>query len=45
MTLLAKDKNVVVPGQILAEGMDFLPSFGTYRKNDKIIVDIRPGFE
>ncbi len=31
-----QDKEIVVPGQLLAEGMDFLPSYGTYRKEDKI---------
>jgi exosome complex component RRP4 len=31
-----KDKDVVVPGEILAEGMDYLPSFGTYRLGDDI---------
>lgn len=35
--LLVKDKDVVVPGQVLAKGMDFLPSHGTYRQNDNII--------
>jgi exosome complex component RRP4 len=37
--LLVKDKDIVVPGQILAEGFDFLPSYGTYRKEDKIIAN------
>jgi exosome complex component RRP4 len=32
-----KDKEVVVPGEELAIGMDFLPSFGTYREGDKIL--------
>lgn len=31
-----KDKDVVVPGEILAAGMDYLPSFGTYRLGDDI---------
>lgn len=35
--LLIKEKEIVVPGEDLAEGMDFLPSMGTYRDNDKII--------
>lgn len=35
-TLLVKDKDVVVPGEVLAEGMEYLPSQGTYRKDDKI---------
>jgi exosome complex component RRP4 len=33
----ANDKEVVVPGETLATGMDFLPSFGTYREGDKIL--------
>ena len=35
--LLVNDREVVVPGEILAEGMDFLPGNGTYRDNDKIL--------
>lgn len=34
--LLIENKQVVVPGQVLAEGMEYLPSHGTYRKEDKI---------
>ncbi|MBT7902873.1 RNA-binding protein [Candidatus Woesearchaeota archaeon] len=34
--LLIQDKTVVVPGEVLANGMDYLPSFGTYRENDRI---------
>ena len=34
-----KDKDVVVPGEVLACGMDFLPANGTYRKDDKIIAE------
>lgn len=37
--LLVKDKEIVVPGDVLAEGMDYLPSFGTYRSGDKIIAN------
>jgi len=37
--LLVKDKEVVVPGEIIAEGMDYLPSFGTYRKEQRIIAN------
>lgn len=37
--LLAKEKEVVVPGEVLAEGLDYLPSFGTYRKDDKIMAN------
>lgn len=35
--LLAKSKDVVVPGEVLAEGIDYLPSFGTYRLGQNII--------
>lgn len=35
--LLVKDKTVVVPGDNLAEGMDYLPGFGTYRLGEQII--------
>ena len=34
--LLVQDKEVVVPGQVLAKGMEYLPSFGTYRLDDTI---------
>lgn len=34
--LLAKDHEVVVPGEVLADGMEYLPSHGTYRLGDKI---------
>jgi exosome complex component RRP4 len=34
--LLIKARDVVVPGEGLAEGMDFLPSNGTYREGDRI---------
>ncbi|MBT3985556.1 KH domain-containing protein [archaeon] len=35
--LLIEDKQVVVPGDILAEGMDYLPSYGTQRVGEQII--------
>ena len=35
--LIIKEKEIVVPGDVLAEGMDYLPAQGTYRKDDKII--------
>jgi len=31
-----KDKEVVIPGQLLAEGMDFVPTGEAYREDDKI---------
>jgi exosome complex component RRP4 len=34
-----KDRDIVVPGQVLAEGMDFLPSYGTYRLENKILAN------
>lgn len=34
--LLVEEKQVVVPGEILAKGMDFLPNVGTYRKGEDI---------
>lgn len=36
--LLAKDKEIVVPGEEVALGLDYLPSSGTYRDKDKIVV-------
>ncbi|MBW2975607.1 exosome complex protein Rrp4 [Candidatus Woesearchaeota archaeon] len=35
--LLIKDKEIVVPGEVLAQGMDNLPGAGTYREGDEII--------
>ena len=32
-----KDQETVIPGEELAEGMDYLPAAGTYRDGDKII--------
>lgn len=37
--LLIKEKSVVVPGEELAGGMDYLPGFGTYRDGNKIIAN------
>lgn len=34
--LVIKEKEIVVPGQVLAKGMDYLPSYGTYRKDEEI---------
>lgn len=38
-SLHAKDKDVVVPGDIIATGMGYLPSRGTYRDGDKIVAN------
>ena len=35
--LLVKDKDISIPGECLAEGMDYLPGNGTYREGEKII--------
>jgi len=35
--LLVENKDIVVPGEMLAEGMDFLPGDHTRREGDKII--------
>ncbi|MFA6072751.1 MAG: exosome complex RNA-binding protein Rrp4 [Candidatus Woesearchaeota archaeon] len=37
--LLVNDKEIVVPGQVIAKGLDFLPSYGTYRLNENIIAN------
>jgi len=37
--LIAKEKTTVVPGQVIAKGMDFLPSHGTYRLKDDVIAN------
>lgn len=36
MSVQVKEKTIVVPGEILATGMDYLPSYGTYREGDNI---------
>ena len=35
--IIVKEKDVVVPGETLAEGMDYLPGQGTYRDKDNIV--------
>lgn len=37
MGLLINDKEIVVPGEVLATGIDYLPAYGTFREEDKII--------
>ncbi len=32
-----KEKDIAVPGEVIATGMNFLPGRGTYRKDDKIV--------
>lgn len=40
MPELAGNRQVVTPGEVLAEGMDYLPGDGTYRKGEKIYASI-----
>jgi len=35
--LIVKDKDITVPGEVLAEGMDYLPGPGTYREGENIL--------
>ncbi|MBW3003416.1 exosome complex protein Rrp4 [Candidatus Woesearchaeota archaeon] len=35
--LIAKEKSVVVPGEVLADGMDYIPGVNTYRLGDKVL--------
>jgi exosome complex component RRP4 len=37
MSLLVKDKQVVVPGDVLADDLGFIPGFGTYRNNNNLM--------
>jgi len=34
--LLVKDRDIVIPGQVLAKGLDYLPSNGSYRAENEI---------
>ena len=34
--IIAENKSIAVPGEILAKGMDYLPGFGTYREGENI---------
>jgi exosome complex component RRP4 len=38
--ILIKDGTIVIPGEILARGMDYLPSKGTFRENEDIISSV-----
>jgi len=37
MGLLVKDKQVAVPGDVLADDLGFIPGFGTYRNNHNLM--------
>jgi len=34
--LLIEDKSIVIPGEEIASGMDFLPGEGSFREGDSI---------
>jgi len=36
MSMNVNERDIVIPGELLAEGMDFLPGDNTYRVNDKV---------
>ena len=38
--LLVNNKDIVVPGEVIAEGMDFLPGDHTRREGDKIVASL-----
>ncbi|MBW2987990.1 RNA-binding protein [Candidatus Woesearchaeota archaeon] len=38
--LLVQQKQIVVPGEVLAEGMDYLPGDGTFRDKNQIVANI-----
>jgi len=38
--LLVQDKQIVVPGEELAQGMDYLPSSGSYRDDNSIVSQV-----
>ncbi|MBI4016701.1 MAG: RNA-binding protein [Candidatus Aenigmarchaeota archaeon] len=35
-TLLLQDKSIVIPGEVIATGMGYIPGTGTYREGDKL---------
>ena len=37
--IMVNDKEIAVPGETLALGMDVLPGHGTYREGDNIIAN------
>jgi len=38
--VLAKEKSIVLPGEVIAQGMDILPSRGTIREEEEIIATV-----
>ena len=39
MGLIIKEKEFVIPGDVIAEGIDYLPAGGVFREKDKIIAE------
>ena len=39
MGLVIKEKEFVIPGDVIAEGIDYLPASGVFREKDKIIAE------
>ncbi len=39
-TIVVKERDIVIPGDVLAEGMDFLPGDNTYREGEKVYAKI-----
>src|SRR3989344_4611817 len=37
--IFVKDKQLVLPGEVVAEGMDYLPSYGIFRDNDQLVAN------
>ncbi|MBI2146330.1 RNA-binding protein [Candidatus Woesearchaeota archaeon] len=40
MSTIVKEKDIVIPGDVLAEGMDYLPGDNTYRRGEKIYAKV-----
>lgn len=40
MSTIVKEKDIVIPGDVLAEGMDYLPGDNTYRRGDMIYAKV-----
>lgn len=40
MGLLKQERTIVAPGEVLAEGMDYLPGDGTFRRGEEIVATI-----
>ncbi len=38
--IIVENRSIVIPGEVLAEGMDYLPGDNTFRENDKIMAKV-----